>query len=68
MRLEAEQTSRPDPANAGGLQTLVPGVAPITMRQRLEWQMAQPLGPQRLQKSGDHGPFDLNARNQLALF
>lgn len=53
---------------AQGEQCLVPGVAPITQRQRLEWTMAQPLEPRRPQKPYNAGLFDLHARNQLELF
>jgi hypothetical protein len=51
-----------------GEQRLVPGVAPITMRDRLESRMAAPLLPTRPQKPLDLGLFDLAARNQLDLF
>jgi hypothetical protein len=51
-----------------GEQCLVPGVAPITQRQRLEWTMAHPLEPRRPQKLCNDGLFDFNARNQLELF
>ena len=51
-----------------GEQTLVPGVAPVTMRARLEARMAAPMLPNRPQKPADCGLFDLAARNQLELF
>ena len=51
-----------------GAQTLVPGVAPITPRDRLEWRAAQPLEPTKPQRPCDLGLFDMNARNQLDLF
>ena len=51
-----------------GEQRLVPGVAPITMRDRLQARMAAPLLPTRPQKSLDLGLFDMAARNQLELF
>ena len=51
-----------------GAQTLVPGVAPITPRDRLEWRAAQPLEPKKPQRPCDLGLFDINARNQLDLF
>lgn len=51
-----------------GPQTLVPGVAPITPGQRLQWRADAPLEPTRKQRRCDYGLFDLNARNQLDLF
>ena len=50
-----------------GEQTLVPGVRPVKMRDRLEWTMTQPKAGSRAQKPCDHGLFDVNARNQLDL-
>ena len=51
-----------------GEQRLVPGVVPITMRDRLQARMAAPFLPTRLQKPLDLGLFDMAARNQLDLF
>ena len=51
-----------------GEQTLVPGVAPITVRERLVRLTEAPLIPRKLQKPLDIGLFDLAARNQLDLF
>lgn len=51
-----------------GEQTLVPGVAPISIRERLERLTQAPLGPRKLQKPLDIGLFDLVGRNQLDLF
>ena len=51
-----------------GEQTLVPGVAPISIRERLERLAEAPLMPRKLQKPLDIGLFDLAARNQLDLF
>ena len=51
-----------------GEQRLVPGVAPITTRDRLQARMAAPLLPTRPQKPLDLGLFDMAARNQLDLF
>lgn len=59
--LEVEQTPL-------GLQTLVPGVAPVTMGDRLAVLANAPLLPRRVQRPADHGLFDVNARNQLELF
>jgi hypothetical protein len=55
-------------ATAEGEQSLVPGVAPITLADRLAWRAAQPLGPTKAQRPCDLGLFDTNARNQLELF
>jgi hypothetical protein len=51
-----------------GSQLLIPGVKPLTMRDRLEllWQL--PKLPAKRQKPCDDGLFDLAARNQLELF
>lgn len=51
-----------------GLQSLVPGVAPISLAQRLAARAAAPLEPSKPQRACDLGLFDLNARNQLDLF
>lgn len=51
-----------------GEQMLVPGVAPITQRQRIEGLMAAPLMPRRLQKPLNIGLFDEDTRRQMELF
>ena len=51
-----------------GEQVLVPGVAPVSQRQRLESLMAAPLRPSKQQKPLNIGLFDEDARNQLDLF
>lgn len=51
-----------------GPQSLIPGVAPITARERLALRAAEPLVATRPQRPCDVGLFDLNARNQLELF
>lgn len=51
-----------------GEQTLIPGVPPVTLRQRLALAQAQPLAPIKAQKPLNIGLFDENARNQLSLF
>lgn len=51
-----------------GEQTLVPGVAPITIRKRLALLHAAPLAPRRPQRPMNIGLFDEDARNQLYLF
>ena len=51
-----------------GEQVLVPGVAPVTLRQRLERLLGAPLRPSKPQKPLNIGLFDEDARNQLDLF
>jgi hypothetical protein len=51
-----------------GNQTLVPGVAPITPRDRLAMRANAPLEPKKRQRPADHGLFDTNARNQIEMF
>jgi len=53
---------------AVGEQALVPGVAPISLRDRLAIRAAAPLEPKKPQRPPDIGLFDLAARNQLDLF
>ena len=60
-RFEAEATPI-------GVQSLVPGVAPITLADRLACRAAQPLVSRKPQRACDLGLFDLAARNQLELF
>ena len=55
-------------ATAIGNQTLVPGVTPITQRDRLAIRANAPLEPKRPQRPADHGLFDTNARNQIEMF
>lgn len=58
---EAEDTE-------AGSQTLVPGVAPVTLGDRLTVLANAPLLPCKGQRPADHGLFDTNARNQLEMF
>lgn len=51
-----------------GQQVLVPGVAPVTLRARLERLLEAPLRSSRAQKPLNIGLFDEDARNQLDLF
>ena len=51
-----------------GPQSLVPGVTPITARDRLELRASAPLAPKKPQRGCDHGLFDLAARDQLDMF
>jgi len=53
-----------------GVQALVPGVAPVSLRERLDLMASQPMTPKRgpiLQKPCDIGLFDEAVRNQLDL-
>ncbi len=56
-----------EPTEAG-VQTLVPGVAPISLRARLEGRMAGPLVAMKSQKPMDVGLSAAAARDQLELF
>lgn len=58
---EAEET-------VAGVQTLVPGVAPLTLGDRLAVLANAPLVPRRAQRPANHGLFDTDARNQLEMF
>ncbi len=60
-RLEAEWSEC-------GEQTLIPGVRPVSLRERLTLQARAPLIPKRQQKPLNIGLFDEDARNQLNLF
>lgn len=51
-----------------GDQAVMPGVAPITARQRLELIAAAPMTTDKPQKPLDIGLFDEAARRQLSLF
>ena len=55
-------------ATAIGNQTLVPGVAPITPRDRLAIRANAQMEPRKAQRPADHGLFDTNARNQIEMF
>lgn len=61
----APLASEPTPE---GEQTLVPGVRPVSQRERIEARMAAPLTPRVPQKPLNIGLFDEDARNQLDLF
>ncbi|HRX41082.1 MAG TPA: hypothetical protein P5072_16715 [Parvularculaceae bacterium] len=50
-----------------GSQTLMRGVAPITLRDRLAVLAAAPMAPRAAQKSCDMGLFDLESRRQIDL-
>lgn len=65
-------TRQPDPfavePTAIGLQSLVPGVAPILPLDRLLARAAARLEPKKPQRPCDLGLFDINACNPLDLF
>ena len=50
-----------------GEQTVVPGIAPVTLADRLALRAGAPMQPTRPQKPCDHGLFDEAHRNQLDL-
>ena len=56
-----------EPTAQGG-QTLVPGIRPITVHDRLQVLANMPLRPRKAQKPLDIGLFDEDRRNQLELF
>jgi len=51
-----------------GEQSLVPGVRPVSIYERLMVLAAQPLASKKPQRPCDLGLFDEVARNQLDLF
>jgi hypothetical protein len=53
---------------ASGEQVLVPGVAPVSLRERIERLLAAPLRPIKPQKPLNIVLFYDDARNQLDLF
>lgn len=66
--MSAEPPRLEEEATASGVQTLVSGVAPITLAQRLAMRANAPLVPRRAQRAADHGLFDTNARKQIEMF
>ena len=51
-----------------GAQILIPGVRPVTLRERLMRAMDAPFAPTKTQKPFSFGLFDLDSRKQLDLF
>ena len=51
-----------------GLQLMLGGVKPPTMKDKLDLLVAQPMQPRKHQKPCDIGLFDAESRNQLELF
>lgn len=62
-REEKPETEETD----AGSQTLMRGVAPITLRDRLAVLAAAPLAPRAAQKHCNTGLFDLESRRQIDL-
>ena len=65
-------TSRPElptETTPEGEQIVAPGVKPITLKDRLDWRMRQPIAPKRnpdaAQKPCDLGLFDVEGRRQI---
>lgn len=65
MRDPQLTASEPTPQ---GEQMLIPGIRPITTRDRLTLLMDAPMCPRAAQKPLDIGLFDEASRNQLDLF
>jgi hypothetical protein len=63
--MTAPMFSEPTPE---GEQTLLPGVSPVPLRERLAVRAAAPLIPSQPQQPLDFGLFDMTARRQLNLF
>lgn len=59
-RFETEATEQGD-------QTLVPGVRPVAVKDRLRLLAEAPLAPRKQQKPPNVGLFDEDSRNQLDL-
>ncbi len=51
-----------------GLQLMLGGVKPQTMKDKLDCLVAQPMQPRKQQKPCDIGLFDTERRNQLEMF
>ncbi len=62
---EAPPVTEPTPE---GEKILIPGVRPVSLRERLVLRMAAPLEARKPQKPLNIGLFDEDARNQLDLF
>jgi hypothetical protein len=51
-----------------GLQLMLAGVKPQSMKDKLDWLVAQPMQPRKQQKPCDIGLFDTESRRQLEMF
>ncbi|MER9889853.1 hypothetical protein NKJ48_30125 [Mesorhizobium sp. M0114] len=67
MTMRDPQLTATEPTPQGE-QMLIPGVRPITARDRLALLMDAPMRPRAAQKPLDIGLFDEASRNQLDLF
>ena len=65
MSATASLPTEPTPE---GEQLLVPGIASISLCDRLALRLAAPMTARKPQKPLNIGLFDEDARNQLALF
>lgn len=55
-------------ATPEGLQLMLSGVKPQSMKDKLDWLIAQPMQPKKQQKPCDIGLFDTESRKQLEMF
>lgn len=51
-----------------GLQLVLGGVRPQSMKDKVQWLMEQPMQPRRRQKPCNVGLFDTESRKQMELF
>ena len=61
---------RKQPVRVGELdpaQIVIPGVQPVSLGERLQWQAQMPMQPRRVQKPLDIGFWDA-MRDQLEMF
>ena len=61
-RKQPVRVGEPDPA-----QIVMPGVQPVSLGERLQWQAQMPMQPRRAQKPLDVG-FWNPMRNQIEMF
>jgi hypothetical protein len=51
-----------------GLQLMLGGVRPQTMKDKVDWFLTQPMQPRKRQKPCDVDLFDTESRKQMELF
>jgi hypothetical protein len=51
-----------------GLQFMLGGVQPQTMKDKVQWLIEQPMQPRKRQKPCNIGLFDTESREQFELF
>ena len=61
-RKQLVRVTEPDPA-----QIVMPGVQPVSLGERLQWQAQLPMQPRRVQKPLDIGFWDA-MRDQIEMF